>query len=348
MKDKDTTKGWGKVEGDGSEIWDTKPVFLNEKIEFKDWLKLLFYPKKWFLYRFIKSHIRKQSGNNLAVLDVGCGTGASLVDLKKMFGRGVKIVGVDVVCLQVDLAKEKIKQNGVWAEAHWYDGANLPFSDDTFDAIYTSDVLGHVENVESWLIELNRVLKPGGVLAMFSESKLGRHAYVRNYLMKNGLNIDPHAKYHISLYSKIMLRELVERAGFEIKKMKSVFWASFLVHPDEFYDKLQKFNPERAKRVEGSRIQGIKQRDASTSSFRTSLSIKLLKIINKILYKIKKILHPVSTVLCELYGLVEIYLVGRFIESQGYIIFAQKTKVKEEVEEELEKSKILAPDMRGA
>ncbi|MFZ2189759.1 MAG: class I SAM-dependent methyltransferase [Candidatus Magasanikiibacteriota bacterium] len=341
MQDKKTTMGWGKTQADGVEIWDTNPVFLGEQIELKDWAKLLFYPKKWFLYRYIKKHINQRLADNpqtheigwqvetVRILDVGCGTGASLVDLKKMFGRQVEVCGVDVIKLQIDLAKEKVKQNGVHAEVEWYDGEHLPFENNYFDAIYTSDVLGHVANVPAWLKELNRVLKFGGVLAMFSESKLGRHAYVRNYLMKRGLNIDPHAEFHISLYSKSELKSLLANANFDIEKMYTAFWASFLVHPDEFF-----WNPERARQGdEGSLFNASKNvvinsnnqligKGSLTPS--SGFGIKLLKFINKFLYWLKKKLHPYSTALCELYGLVEMYAVGKYLEAQGYVILGKK------------------------
>ena len=295
-----STLGWGTQAKDGSEIWDAEPVFKNEEVKFKEWLKLLFYPKKWFLYRFIVKHVKKELRTKyrqevVRVLDVGCGTGADVISLKRIFGRRVEVYGVDVVNLQLDLAREKIKKHGVWAELKWYDGGELPFPEDYFDAIYTSDVLGHVVDVRSWLSELNRVLKSGGVLAMFAESKLGSQAYVRNYLFSRGLNIDPHAEFHISLYSKNLLQEYIEAAGFEIKKMYSAFWASFLVHPDEFYEKLQ-----------------------------AQEKFPVLRLINKILYKVKKKLHPYSTAWSELYGLVEMYLVGKWVEAQGYVILAKK------------------------
>ena len=283
--------GWGIKNTAGSEIWDSEPVFKGEKITYKDWFKLLFYPKKWFLYRLVvRAHPAR-------ILDVGCGTGASLIDFKKIFGRSVEVFGVEVVHLQVDLAKEKIKQHGVWAEVKWYDGQELPFPENYFDAIYTSDVLGHVKDVQTWLAELNRVLKPGGVLAMFAESKLGKHAFIRNYLFKRGLNVDPHAEYHISLFPKAVLREYVEAAGFEIKSMRTAFWASFLVHPDEFAHKLANNNKHK---------------------------FVFLRLINQMLFWLKKKLHPYSTALGELYGLVEMYLVGRWVESQGYVILAKK------------------------
>ncbi len=295
MRDKSQRiKGWGVVDSDGSEIWDTDPVFIGLQVTWQDKLKLLFYPKKFLLYRFIAKHVNKQRGK-IRILDVGCGTGAAVVDLKKLFGRRVEVIGVDVVHLQVDLARQKIKQQGVWAEVKWYDGKSLPFIDESFDAVYTSDVLGHVEDVRTWLLELNRVLKSNGVLAMFSESKLGKHAWLRNYLFKRGLNVDPHENYHISLYSRTLLHEYIEEAGFYIKRIYSAFWASFLVHPDEFYEKLQ-----------------------------SQKKFPVLRCLNKILFLVKKKTHPVSTALGELYGLVEMLTLGRWLEAQGYIILAKK------------------------
>ncbi len=297
-------KLWGKINNHGAEIWDTDPVFRGDQVTWQDKLKLLFYPKKFFLYRYIykdaKKKLRKRDLNEpYRILDVGCGTGASVIDLKKLLGKRVDVVGVDVVGLQIDLAKTKIKKNAVYAEVELYDGEKLPFSNSSFDAIYSSDVLGHVKNVRNWLDELNRVLKPGGALAMFSESKLGKHAYIRNYLLRRGLNIDPHAEYHISLYSKYTLKEFLESSDFEINKMYTAFWASFWVHPDEFYESLKKTNWHK---------------------------FFILKTLNKVLYWMKKKTHPYSTALCELYGLVEMLIVGKWVEAQGYIVLGRKKK----------------------
>lgn len=281
----------------GAEIWDTEPVFLGERVTWRDKLKLIFYPKKFILYHHVLQCSSAPVLQCSRVLDVGCGTGASVIDLKKLLGKNTDVVGADVVRLQVELANEKIKKNGVWAEAVWCDGEHLPFLDASFDAIYTSDVLGHVKDVRLWLAELNRVLKPGGALAMFAESKPGKHAWLRNYLLKRGLNIDPHQQFHISLFGKQTLKEFLDAAGFGVKKMYSIAWAKFLIHPDELYSSLQNQN-----------------------------NFPILKFVNKILYKIKKRFHPYSTALCELYCLLEMLTIGRFIEAQGYIILAKKAR----------------------
>ena len=292
--------GWGRTDEHGSEIWDAEPVFRRDRVGAREKLKLFFYPKKFFLYGYLQKHRKHKNTENtllqpFRILDVGCGTGAAVIDLKKLFGRQVEVVGIDVVKLQVELAEKKMRRYGVWAKIEWYDGTRIPYPADYFDAIYTSDVLGHVQNVPVWLDELQRVLKPGGALAMFSESRPGPHAYIRNYLYQRGLNADPLAEFHISLYSKKKLHALIEKAGFSIEKMRGVFWASFLVHPDEFYQAL-----------------------SQTRQF------PFLRTLNALLYYAKKITHPVSTALTELYGLIEILLIGRWVEAQGYIILARK------------------------
>ena len=92
---------------------------------------------------------------------------------------------------------------------------------------------------------------------------------------------------------------MIERAGFVVNTMKTTFWATFFVHPDECYPALHA--QER---------------------------FVFLKAINTFLYWIKKKTHPFSTALAELYGLVEMYVVGSFVEAQGYVILAKKKQKK--------------------
>ncbi len=296
----DNKLGWGHAAADGSEMWDAHPAVLSDQAGFKDWLRLLFYPKKFFLYRYIARAKRRERGAHslrepFRILDVGCGTGGSVIDFKRLFGREVEVVGLDVIKMQTEIAEQKIKQHGVYAEIVWYDGTAMPFADLSFDAIYTSDVLGHVEDVPAWLTELNRVLKGGGVIAMFAESKIGKHALIRRYLAHRGVNLDPHAEFHISLYDKYELKILFENAGLFVQQMYSSFWMKFLAHPDELYPALQ-----------------------------AQKGLFFLKLINRILYWIKKKLGIVGLAIAELYGLIEMFTIGRWVESQGYVILAKK------------------------
>lgn len=287
---KNETRGWGIRDSEGTEVWDARPAVAEPGL--KSWATLLFYPKKFALYRYLKKGLPERA----RVLDVGAGTGAALIEMKKLFPKIGKAVGLDVVQLEVDIANSRFEEYGVDASARIYDGTNIPFDDNYFDVIHTSDVLGHVENVPAWLRELHRVLKPGGRLVMFSESKLGKHAYIRNYLMNKGLNTDPHAEFHISLYSKTGLRELLTGAGFEVDRMYSAVWAKFLVHPDELYLALQHAKPQ----------------------------FSILRFLNSVLFWLKNKTKPFSLAMAEFYSLLEMYTLGRFVESQGYVILAKK------------------------
>lgn len=115
MKSEQKTIGWGITNTDGSEIWDAEPTFKGNKVTLKDKILLQFYPKKWFLYRYLAKAVKPHKFG-AAILDVGCGTGGAVIDLKRMFQDKVDVFGVDVVRLQVDLAREKLQKNSVEAE----------------------------------------------------------------------------------------------------------------------------------------------------------------------------------------------------------------------------------------
>lgn len=294
MNDNINTKGWGVVTENGSEIWHSEPIFPNSKISFSEKAKLLFYPKKYFLYNFLKKNLSNKK-YKVNLLDVGCATGSSIVDLHNLFDGEANLFGVDVVKMQVDIAKQKLKNRKINADIQWYGGNKLPFKDKIIDGIYTSDVLGHVNNVDRWLAELSRVLVSGGVLAMFSESELGKHAILRKRLMKKGVNIDPHSQFHISLYSKEELKRKIEKAGFEILEMRSSSVLHFFINPNEFYKALK-----------------------------NKKGFFFLKRISKLLTYIKTKTHPYSTAFLEFYSFLEMLIIGKKTEAQGYVILAKK------------------------
>lgn len=91
------------------------------------------------------------------ILDVGCGTGAILERL----GNPERNVGIDLAPEAVSLSKQRglnnVRQGDICA---------LSFSDASFDAVICSSVLYHqwVDDVESAVREMHRVLRPGGVV----------------------------------------------------------------------------------------------------------------------------------------------------------------------------------------
>ena len=86
------------------------------------------------------------------ILDLGCGGG------RHYFCNYGNVIGVDPVLELLPLAKK------LYAEVYHAGGYQLPFADNTFDYVVSSDVLGHIpfDKKDVLFAEMHRVLKPGG------------------------------------------------------------------------------------------------------------------------------------------------------------------------------------------
>ena len=93
------------------------------------------------------------------VLDAGCGTGAILERL----GNPAKNFGVDLAPEAIAFCQERGLENVRQADI-----CDLPFTDDSFDAVICSSVIYHewVANVGTAMHEMCRVLRPGGLLIL--------------------------------------------------------------------------------------------------------------------------------------------------------------------------------------
>ena len=99
------------------------------------------------------------------VLDIGCGTGVLTRTLGRWPGVDV-VVGVDPAPSLLGTARQLAAElaNVSFEEA---DGRALPFGEATFDVVVFDSTLCHVPEPELALAEARRVLRPGGVLAIF-------------------------------------------------------------------------------------------------------------------------------------------------------------------------------------
>lgn len=95
------------------------------------------------------------------VLDLGCGTGYGSRLLRERGAR--RVVGVDVSGEAVERAAASEGLEGVeFRRIVPTSTAPLPFDDDTFDVVCSIQVIEHVTDVDTYLSEVRRVLRPGG------------------------------------------------------------------------------------------------------------------------------------------------------------------------------------------
>ena len=85
------------------------------------------------------------------VLEVGAGTGWQA---KALEYRGYNISAID-------LPSSNYHENLVWPVTE-YDGKKIPFEDNTFDIVFSSNVLEHIPHIYEFQKEIHRVLKPDG------------------------------------------------------------------------------------------------------------------------------------------------------------------------------------------
>jgi phosphatidylethanolamine/phosphatidyl-N-methylethanolamine N-methyltransferase len=101
--------------------------------------------------------INKSQGR---VLEVGVGTGLSLVD----YERHLEIVGIDLSPEMLKKAHEKVREHSLAnvTGIHEMDAGDLRFEDNSFDTVVAMYVMTVVPEPEKVMKELARVCKPGG------------------------------------------------------------------------------------------------------------------------------------------------------------------------------------------
>lgn len=102
------------------------------------------------------------------VLDVACGTGDLSVELDQ---KGVaQIIAIDFCRPMLAVADKKFARLGQNIPLIESDAMSLPFPDGSFDAVTIAFGLRNLPNFKNGLIELRRVLSPGGKLAVLEFS----------------------------------------------------------------------------------------------------------------------------------------------------------------------------------
>lgn len=99
------------------------------------------------------------------ILDLGCGT-ATLTILIKKTEPEAEVIGLDADSNILEIAKVKVAKAGVDIRLEHAMAYDLPYSDNSFDRVFSSMVFHHlsIENKARTLREIFRVLKPSGTL----------------------------------------------------------------------------------------------------------------------------------------------------------------------------------------
>lgn len=102
----------------------------------------------------------------LRLLDVGCGPGTITLDLAARVAPGCT-VGVDREAAVIAEARSLLRSRPIApVEFRTADAYALEFDDASFDVVHAHQLLQHLTDPVAALVEMRRVLRPGGVLAV--------------------------------------------------------------------------------------------------------------------------------------------------------------------------------------
>ena len=153
------------------------------------------------------------------VLDVGAGFGRHVFECAR---RGADVVALDyaedevvqtratlggmVDAGEIDLDRFKGVLRG--------DATKLPFADDSFDVVITSEVLEHIQDDVTAIAEMVRVLKPGGHFAATVPAWLPEKI---NWMLSDEYHAPKSEGGHVRIYSATELSAKLRTAGLDLR-----------------------------------------------------------------------------------------------------------------------------------
>ena len=103
----------------------------------------------------------------MRVLDVGCGVGGPAREIARF--SGANITGINNNQYQIDRARKYTLKAGLSDQLEFVKGDFMAladqFGENSFDAVYAIEATVHAPNFEGIYGEINKVLKPGGIVS---------------------------------------------------------------------------------------------------------------------------------------------------------------------------------------
>lgn len=161
-----------------------------------------------------------EPGKKEKICDIACGDGTlSLLMAKK----GSEVSAIDLSDNAIKHAKEEASRENITVDFKIGNAENLPYESRYFDKVVSSCALEHFHNDFSALKEMNRILKPSGILVLTVDSFT--YPKTNEYLKK----IHKKIAYVVNYYGEDQLKNKLEQSGFEIIKSE-YYLNSYISH----------------------------------------------------------------------------------------------------------------------
>jgi len=164
----------------------------------------------------------------VTLVDIGSGTGFVALTTAKRLKKNDKFICSDISRGILEIAKKNIKKRNFSCKFDFVKIRSqvpyrLPFRGRSVDVVAMNSVLHHVKDTETFLGEIDRILKPGGLL--FIAHDMNRYFYENRFLWYNYLFfnyiLDPKRLIY-ELLKKLRLRKIAGLYYFFRPKNKNI------------------------------------------------------------------------------------------------------------------------------
>ncbi|NME81978.1 methyltransferase domain-containing protein [Clostridium sp. SM-530-WT-3G] len=156
---------------------------------------------------------------NSRVLEIGCGTGKLWEKNKEDIDETLDITVSDFSKNMLKIAKQKLKAIDRKFNFQEINAENIPYDDNTFDIVIAEHMIYLVPNMEQALSEIKRVLVPGGVFYVTSnsnESMKELNELVNDFDSNSGLNSNGYSTRFELENGKEILKKYFNKVDVEI------------------------------------------------------------------------------------------------------------------------------------
>lgn len=163
-------------------------------------------------YPYIAGELEKEDYRDL--LDCGCGTGP-MISLLYEKDPSKHYTGIDLTPKMIEVAQAKNLKGVDWVVG---DCENLPFEENSFDAIICSNSFHHYPDPQAFFHSVKRALRPGGRLILQDYTAPGPVLWLMNHTEMPLANLVGHGD--VAAYSLATVRGFCETAGLKVEKLK--------------------------------------------------------------------------------------------------------------------------------
>jgi demethylmenaquinone methyltransferase / 2-methoxy-6-polyprenyl-1,4-benzoquinol methylase len=158
----DDSKKAGRVKG----VFDS----VAPKYDVMNDLMSMGLHRAWKAYTVLVADVRE----GYQVLDIAGGTGDLALAFAKKVGKTGRVVHTDINEAMLRTGRDRLLDAGVSLPTMVCDAEKLPFASAHFDVVTVAFGLRNMTHKDGALVEMNRVLKPGGKLLVLEFSKVAR------------------------------------------------------------------------------------------------------------------------------------------------------------------------------